>query len=69
VHARKSIRAPILAADAVVEEEEAAGIVFVLDGAKPSVVLAPEGVLPIWLEEVGLPHIRADARQELAART
>src|SRR6516225_4673515 len=66
LHAGEPVGAPALAADAVVEEEEALGIVFVLDRAKACVVLAPESLLPIRLEEVGLPHIGADARQEFA---
>src|SRR5277367_5836513 len=66
VHPRKSVRAPVFAADAVMEEEEAFGIVFVLDRPQPRVILAPERILPVWLEKVGLPHIRADAGQELA---
>jgi hypothetical protein len=45
----------------MVDEEEAVGIVFALNCAKPRVIFDPEGVLPIRLEEVGLPHIRADA--------
>src|SRR5580658_6161063 len=65
-HPRKSVRAPAFAADAVMDEEEALGIVFVLDRAQPRVVLAPEGVLPVRLEKVGFPDIGADAGQELA---
>ena len=60
------VRAPVFAADAVMEEEEAIRIVFVLDRAKPRVVLAPEGVLPVRLEEIGFPDVGADAGQELA---
>src|SRR5262249_53912839 len=66
VHPRKPIRTPVLAADAMMEKEEAVGIVFVLDRAKPRIVSAPEGVLPIRLEEVGFPDVGANAGQELA---
>src|SRR5271170_7977305 len=66
IQPREAVRAPALAAHPVMEEEETFGIVFVLDRAKACVVLAPEGVLPVRLEEVGLPHIGPDARQELA---
>src|SRR5271155_4137515 len=64
--AGKSVGVPVFAADAMVEEEETVGIVFVLHRAKACVVLPPEGVLPVRLEEVGLPHIGPVARQELA---
>src|SRR5208283_2293409 len=66
VHPREPVRAPVFAADAVMEEEEALGIVFVLYRAKPRVIFAPEGVLPIRLEKVGFPDIRSGAGQELA---
>src|SRR5260370_503979 len=66
VQPRKPIRAPVFAADAVVDEEEAGGIVFVLDRAEPRIIFAPKGVLPIRLEEVGFPDIGADAGQKLA---
>src|SRR3984957_5782624 len=68
VQTRESIGAPVLTADAVMEEEEAVGIIFTLDREKPGVVFAPEGLLPMRLEEVSLPHIRANAGQELADR-
>src|SRR5271163_2495661 len=64
IQPREAVRAPALAAHPVVEEEETVAIVFVLHRAKACVVLPPEGVLPVRLEEVGLPHIRRDARQE-----
>src|SRR5271155_3602312 len=66
VQTGESIRAPAFAADAVVDEEETLGIVFVLDRAQPRVIFTPEGVLPVRLEEVGFPDIGADAGQELA---
>src|SRR5580700_8553042 len=68
VQTRESIGAPVLTADAVMEEEETVGIVFTFDREKPVVVFAPEGLLPMRLEEVSLPHIRANAGQELADR-
>ena len=46
------------------KEEEAVGIVLVLDREKPRVVFAPEGLLPIGLpiglEEIGLPDVGSD---------
>src|SRR6202522_4477331 len=66
VQTRESIGAPVLAADTVMQEEEAVGIIFLLDGEKPGVVFAPERLLPMRLEIIGLPYIGANARQELA---
>ena len=51
------IRAPVLAANAVMQEEKSVRIVFVLDRAKPGVIFAPERLLPIRLEKVGLPDV------------
>jgi hypothetical protein len=42
------------------------GIVFVPDRAQPPVIFDPERVLPIRLEEVGLPDIGTDTGQEFA---
>src|SRR5580704_18659655 len=66
VQSRESICAPVFAADAMVEEEEPIGIVFSLDREKPGVVFAPESLLPMRLEVICFPHIRANAGQELA---
>src|SRR5580692_10848968 len=68
VQSRESIGAPVLTADAMVEEEEPVGIVFSLDREKPGVVFAPESLLPMRLEVICFPHIGANARQELADR-
>src|SRR6516164_6073455 len=51
----ESVGAPVLAAHPVVEEEEAVGVVFLLDALKARIVVAPEGVLPVRLEVVRLP--------------
>jgi oleate hydratase len=45
------------------KEKEAVGIVLVLDRENPHVVFAPEGLLPIGLEEIRLPDVGRDARQ------
>ena len=37
------------------EEEEAVGVVFLLDALKARIVVATEGVLPVRLEVDGLP--------------
>src|SRR3984957_17085911 len=66
VQTRESIGAPVLAADAVMKEKETVRVVFAFDREQPLVVLAPEGLLPMRLEEIGFPDIRADARQEFA---
>jgi hypothetical protein len=49
---REPVGAPVLAADAVEEKEEAVGIVFLLDFSKPSIVGSPECPPPIRLEVV-----------------
>jgi hypothetical protein len=46
------------------QEEKAVGIDSVLDHAKAGVIVAPERVLPVGLEEIGFPDIRADPWQE-----
>src|ERR1700722_20466712 len=66
VQTRESVRAPILATNAVMKEEEAVGIVFTLDREKPRVAFAPERLLPMRLEIVGFPYIGADPGKELA---
>ena len=53
----ESVRRPVLAADAVVHEEEAVGIVAALRRQQSLVVPAPERALPVALEEVGLGHV------------
>src|SRR5579872_2492042 len=62
----KSVGAPAFAADAMMNVEEAVGIVFLLDGAEPRVMAAPIGLLPIRLEEIALPYIGGGAWNELA---
>src|SRR6476469_6655168 len=62
VQARESIRTPILAANAMMEEEEPVRVVFAFDREEAVVVLAPERLLPMRLEIVGFPDVRADAR-------
>src|SRR4051812_18577936 len=62
---RKAVGAPILAADAMVREEESVGIVSVLDRPQPRVVGAPEGALPVLLKVVRLRNIGARLGHEL----
>src|SRR6516225_2192462 len=62
----ESVGAPVLAAHAVMEEEEAVGVVFLLNALKAPVVVAPEGVLPVRLEVVRLPDVGGGARHEFA---
>src|ERR1700683_1868959 len=47
------------------DEEEAVGVIFILDREQPGVVFAPERLLPMRLEVICLPHVGANARQEL----
>ena len=48
----------------MVEEEEAVGVVFLLDALKARIVVAPEGVLPVRLEVVRLPDKEESAPRE-----
>jgi hypothetical protein len=68
VHPHESVCTPVLAADAVMEKEQTLGIVFLLDRAQPRVIAAPERVLPVRLEVVGLPDTRGGARLVRANR-
>src|SRR5262249_4924614 len=62
----ESVGAPVLAAHAVMEEEEAVWVVFLLNALKALVVVAPEGVLPFRLEVVRLPNVGGGARHGVA---
>src|SRR5262245_26405698 len=62
----ESIPTPILAADAVVDKEQALGIVVVLHLPQPLVVGAPEGASPIGLEVVGFRDVGPGLGDELA---
>src|SRR5205809_651031 len=64
--ARESVGAPVFAADAVVHEEEAIRIVFVLDRAQLRVIPAPERLLPARIEVVALRDIRSRSRRNFA---
>src|SRR6185437_9894290 len=48
------VRAPVLAADAVVNEEQAFGVVAPLNLLQARIVGAPERLLPVGFEVVGL---------------
>ena len=48
----------------MVEEEEAVGVVFLLDALKVRIVVAPEGVLLVRLEVVRLPDKEESAPRE-----
>ena len=48
----EAVHAPVFAADAVVDGEDAVGVVALLDAQKTRVVRAPEGLLPIGLEVI-----------------
>src|SRR6185369_17351560 len=51
---REPIRAPSLAAHAVVHEEQTAGVVLVFHRQQPGIVRSPERTLPVRLEEIAL---------------
>jgi len=46
------------------EEEEAVGVVFLLEALKARIVVAPEGVLPVRLEVVRLADKEESAPRE-----
>src|SRR5919201_2338383 len=62
----RAVRGPLLAAHAVVAEEEAFGIVSPLDLRQPLVVLAPERPPPVALEIVRLVDVAARVRRGVA---
>src|SRR4029450_12654847 len=57
--AREPVRAPALAPPPVMDEEEPVGVVALLAREEARVVRAPVGLLPGFLEEVALGHVRA----------
>src|SRR5437764_447402 len=58
----EAVGAPVFAANPVMHEEEAVGVVFLLDGQQSRIVRAPIGGLPVGLEEVAFGKIRARPR-------
>src|ERR1700722_9735101 len=54
---RETVPAPRLRAHSVVDEEEPARVVLLLDFGEPWIIVTPEGPLPIFFEVVGLVHI------------
>jgi hypothetical protein len=63
---REAVGAPGLAAHTVVHEKQAVGIVFLFHCAEPSVVRAPERLLPILLKVIGLREVGAAIGNDLA---
>src|SRR5215208_1500051 len=61
----KAICAPVLTADAVVDEEETTGVILTFHRSQSRVVRAPERLLPRALEEVALRHIRTRVSHHL----
>src|SRR5690242_11539655 len=58
---RKAVGAPLLAADPVVDKEQACGVVFRFNGPQPQVIRSPVGFLPVGLEIVALRDVRSRA--------
>src|SRR5271163_1238912 len=63
---RETVGAPFFAADAVVDDEKAAGIVFLFDGEQLRVVFAPICSLPFGFEKAAFRDIGAGVRRHLA---
>src|ERR671911_30610 len=61
----KAIRAPVLTAYAVVDEEETAGVILMFHRSQSRVVRTPERSPPRALEEVALRHIRTRVSHHL----
>jgi CheY-like chemotaxis protein len=57
-----SVRAPVFAADTMVDEKETARVVATLDFQEPRVIRAPEGLLPVRLEVIALVDVGAGIR-------
>src|SRR5262249_2350117 len=55
----KAVGAPFLAANALMDEEEAVGIVFLLHGGQPRIVRPPKRSPPLGLEEIAFRDVRA----------
>src|SRR3954453_7850979 len=66
--ASKSVRAPALAADAVMHEKQSVRIVAPLDVKEPLIVRTPQRVLPVRLEIVALVDVRAGVRRRTTQR-
>jgi len=62
----KTVVAPLLATDPVVDKEEAVRVVLALDGQQPLVVRTSIGALPIFLEEIALRDIGGGLRRDPA---
>src|SRR5262245_27472914 len=55
----EAVRAPLLRADAVVDDEQPVRVVLLLDVSEASVVATPVGLLPSRFEVVALADVRA----------
>src|SRR6266511_3068756 len=62
---REAVGAPFVTANAVVDEEETAGIILLFRRGQSRVVRAPERLLPRALEEVALRDVRTGVRHHL----
>ena len=62
----EAVGAPFLAADAVVDEEQTVGVVCPLHLAQASIIGAPEGGMPVALEEIALRYVGSCVRHNFA---
>src|SRR5262244_2682118 len=60
------VRAPVLAAHAVVDVEDPERVILSLHRPEPGVVASPEGARPVLLEVVALRDVRAGVGDQLA---
>src|ERR1017187_10209606 len=56
---REAVRAPLLRADSIVDEEQPVRVVFSFDFSQARVISSPVRLLPSLLEVVALAHIRS----------
>src|SRR5580658_7830174 len=63
---REAVRAPLLGAYSVVNDEQSVGIVFSLDFSEPRIVAAPVCLLKSLLEVIALAHVRSTVRRDRA---
>src|SRR5690348_10769504 len=60
----ESVRTPVFAPHAVMDEEEACRVIFCLDCEQSGVVITPERALPVSLEEIALRYVGPAVRND-----
>src|SRR5471032_2864804 len=63
---RETVGAPAFAPYAVMNEEQAIGIILIFHGEQPAVIRTPESPLPVGVEEIAFGDVRTGIRNQLA---